>query len=376
MPPEIKTQKQCHANGTYWVVSLGAKITGEKRKRRYFPSRKEALSFIDKSLVDREKLGHEAFTLPINLRIEALACIKLLKPINSSLTQAVEFFIRNRPRPESSKTISVLAKEFIKSRKAMNCRERTLTQYESYLRVIGAEFGEVDLKTIARQDIEDWLEDSEWSARTRKNYLVTFSTLLGFALAKGYRSDNPAAAIERPLLDEKPVGILTSEQARRLLEVATAYERDLVPALAIALFAGLRRSEYFVLDWSEIDFKQRTIEIKALKAKTRQRRLVAISDNLAAWLETYQKINGSVCADSSMDAFSERLRGLVEKAGIVPWPHNAMRHSFGSYFLAKTKNENLTATEMGNSPGIVIRHYRAVVKHEQVDKYWAIVPGP
>jgi len=73
--------------------------------------------------------------------------------------------------------------------------------------------------------------------------------------------------------------------------------------------------------------------------------------------------------------FSERLRALAQRAAIVPWPHNAMRRSFGSYFLAKTKDENLTATEMGNSPSKVIRHYRAVVKDEQVENYWAIMPG-
>jgi hypothetical protein len=43
---------------------------------------------------------------------------------------------------------------------------------------------------------------------------------------------------------------------------------------------------------------------------------------------------------------------------INPWPHNAMPHSFGSYFLGKTKDENLTASEMGNSPGMIVRHYR------------------
>jgi len=51
-----------------------------------------------------------------------------------------------------------------------------------------------------------------------------------------------------------------------------------------------------------------------------------------------------------------------------------MRHSFGSYLLAETKNENLTASEMGNSPGIVIRHYRAVVRSEEAARYWRIVP--
>ena len=52
-----------------------------------------------------------------------------------------------------------------------------------------------------------------------------------------------------------------------------------------------------------------------------------------------------------------------------------MRHSFGSYFLGKTKDENLTATEMGNSPEVIIKHYRALVREAEVTRYWHLVPG-
>jgi len=49
-----------------------------------------------------------------------------------------------------------------------------------------------------------------------------------------------------------------------------------------------------------------------------------------------------------------------------------MRHSFGSYFLGETKDENLTASEMGNSPKVVVTHYRAVVKGADVVEYWRL----
>ena len=52
-----------------------------------------------------------------------------------------------------------------------------------------------------------------------------------------------------------------------------------------------------------------------------------------------------------------------------------MRHSFGSYFFAKSKNENLTASEMGNSPAMVFQHYRALVKESDSLEYWSLRPG-
>ncbi len=241
--------------------------------------------------------------------------------------------------------------------------------------MICEEFGRTDSARIRCEDVEDWLEESQWSPRTRKNYLVTLTTLLNFAVGKGYRADNPAAAIQRPILDDRPVGILTVEPSEALLRTAQANDPAMAPALAVSLFAGLRRSEFFALDWTEIDLESRTIEVKGIKAKTRQRRLVAITDNLLAWLLTHQERNGPIAPEGNIDVFSERLRGLSQKAGIIPWPHNAMRHSFGSYFLGRTKDENLTASEMGNSPGVVVRHYRAVVKDSNVAEYWRISPA-
>src|ERR1035437_4291425 len=374
MPLRINPMKEHRSNGVYWVVSLGRKYTGGCRQRRYFGSRKEANAFIAQSEDARHRLGREAFVLPISLRAEAMACSQRLKPFNASLTQSVEFFISNAPRAETAKAIAELKEEFLKSRKAMNCRPRTMVQYESYLRVICTEFGKVDVTRILRQDIEDWLEESEWSPRTRKNYLVTLTTILNFAVAKEYRAENPAATIDRPILDDRPVGILTVEQARGLLGEAKKVDNEMIPVLAIGLFAGLRRSELFPLDWSEIDHEHRTIEVKGIKAKTRQRRLVSVTDNLLMWLSPYRKMSGAVTPERNIDVFSERLHELAVKAEITTWPHNAMRHSFGSYFLGKTKDENLTASEMGNSPEVIIKHYRALVREAEIGRYWHLAP--
>ena len=59
---------------------------------------------------------------------------------------------------------------------------------------------------------------------------------------------------------------------------------------------------------------------------------------------------------------------------LVDWPQNALRHSFGSYHLAHFKNARALALEMGNSPGVIFKHYRQLVKPAAAALYWQIVP--
>lgn len=113
----------------------------------------------------------------------------------------------------------------------------------------------------------------------------------------------------------------------------------MLPHVALGLFAGLRTSELERLDWAEIDLADKTVEIKAEKAKTRARGIVEPSDNLLEWLRPYTKRTGKIAPKSPDYHFGE-VRKL---AGIKEWHINAMRHSAASYHLAMHRNAALTA---------------------------------
>ena len=222
--------------------------------------------------------------------------------------------------------------------------------------------------------MEDWLAETDWSPRTRKNYLVTLTTIFNFAVKRDYCASNAAATIERPIMDDEPPGILTVEQTVALLAKAVETRTEMIAGLSIGLFGGLRRSEICALDWSEIDIAGRTIVVKGTKAKTRKRRVVAISDSLVDWLKPLAREDEEGPVAPNVDAFGEKLKQLADEVEITPWPRHALRHSFGSYFYARTKNENLTAAEMGNTPQVIFKHYRALVKPKEVERFWKIRP--
>jgi len=385
--PGVGIYKDTNGIAEFWRVRLGKRFTGGEIIKKTFGTYQAAKEWVEGQNAPKEKHGASYYDLtPKQIGEARNAFTRLAKlDINPAptLTEALNYFIKHALPTGGTRSFEELSDEFISSRKAMNCKNKTLIQYESYFNILKEEFGKMKLHELHRQDIEDWLAESEWMPRTRKNYLVTLTTFYNFAVEREYCATNPAAVIPRPILDDAPPGILAPTEARRLIGAAINCTPELVPAIVIGLFAGLRRSEICTLDWQEIDLVGKTIEVKGTKAKTRQRRLVTIQDNLAQWLALFAQNSGPVAP--SVDAFGERLRHLVRgrkaqgddpgrPAVVEEWPHNALRHSFGSYFFAKVKNENLTAAEMGNSPQMVFKHYRALVKPDQMEIYWAMHP--
>jgi integrase len=377
----------------YWRVTVSATKTEDGKKlRRFFDTEKDAKEWIGKKEGEIAQRGKKAFDLPEARREEALRCLTRLAPFNATLTEAVDYFLKHSRPDGGKKKFREVGDEFMSSRIDAECKPRTLANYRSFLNVGNDRWGDELVSEIRLREIEAWVADGEWEPRTRRNYLASMSAVLGFAYDRKYCAENAAKKATRPRLQDAPIEILTPSEAIILLEGCQLFAPDLTVAMAIGFFAGLRTAEICALDWSEIDFESRCIEVTAAKAKTRQRRIVHITDNLLAWLQTISGRSGPVLPKGigstehiSSGLFGYRRAQLLvaiadyrEEKNLSPvlteWPDNGLRHSFGSYFFAQSKNENLTAAEMGNSPAMIYRHYREIVKPVAVDRYWKILP--
>ena len=80
---------------------------------------------------------------------------------------------------------------------------------------------------------------------------------------------------------DSDIEVFSPDEFRTIIHAAPVH---LIPLLAISAFAGIRSAELARLDWNAVDLDRRLIEIRAGQAKTASRRLVPITDNLAAWL--------------------------------------------------------------------------------------------
>jgi integrase len=212
--------------------------------------------------------------------------------------------------------------------------------------------------------------------------------------------ENPIALVE--LIKETPekVGILTVEQMSTVL--ATAREPDVLATIVIGGFAGLRPEEIARLQWSAIDLEQGLIDCGADLTKTAKSRYVKVEPVLAAWLRQHcrqeigkpdliQEENFRRRFDIARRTAGFRIRGpkeikengeplsvgeiaTLEKARI-PWPHDALRHSYASYHIAKFQDAAALALQMGHATTkLIFSNYRHRVKQTEAEGWWALMP--
>ena len=218
--------------------------------------------------------------------------------------------------------------------------------------------------SVSSAEIETWLYAQPWKARTRKGALMTLRNIFQWSISRGMMAANPANGVDMPAQESLPPGIHTPEQAKIVLEAARRIDLNVMRCLAVRYFAGLRTSEAVALEETEI--KEQFIEVTAAKAKTRRRRLVTIQPNLRAWLD----LGGTL----PLRQVNNRLRAVTLSIPGVPWPHNATRHSFASYHLAKFGNAGKTALEAGHTEQMLFNHYREIVLPEDAEKFFNIRP--
>lgn len=357
-----------------WYVRVGKRLSGlGKPERKYFHTRKDAVVYINQLQDAQRRLGEAAFTLSFQRTAEAVKAFAQLDQAGTTLTDVLRFYFRHHPKGKLTTAFADIVASFLAAR-ALSCKARTLATYRSELAPALLEFGPIPLHEILQSDIEEWAVELDYAPRTRANILDTLTSVFEDAVRKGQLVANPAMHVPRPPQTSTPPGILLPTQARQLLSAAQRTRPYLVPALAIALFAGLRRSELCALSGKHILAEEGLIEVPAGAAKTRQRRLVTIRENLRLWLVDAPKGDEPLTHTRNSDVFGAWLSGIATEAGILSWPHNAMRHSFASYLLALIHNEGLVAAEMGNTPNVIVRHYRAVVRPAAARDYFAISP--
>ena len=345
-----------------------------------------------------------------------------------SLSEVVDFYLKRNPVAVAPKKAKVVVEEMLELKKS----DGLSAGYLQHLRYDLKKFTDWyhgHIHQVTGPEIDKWLRGLGVSPRTRNNLRNSIQTLFEFAKSQKYlpKDHDEIACVPRLKDNAGEIEIFSPKEMEELL---THADERVIPFLALGAFAGVRHAEILRLEWKDLHFDAGIIEIRASKAKTASRRTVPMVSNLRGWLEPLRKEDGPVCVylnmaseiDSLVRTINDARRakwatanevsqadleaaearatarrteerkkkgprrawGTAVPAGAetaeeekwVPfaWKHNALRHSFISYRVAEVQNVAQVALEAGNSPQMIFKHYRELVRPEAAKAWFGLMP--
>ena len=337
-------------------------VKGE-RQRKYFKSHSGAVA---KWRAVRKAKGSglaEFEALPDDDKVRLFQAWQRAAEGNYDLLAACMEY-EKETEPEKPIQFAEAQKLFMAAKRAKGLRPESLKSYRSTYNQFGAKFDNENLDGITAEQVANWLDGQHYSGVRFNRALADLGTLRNWAESKGYSvgRHDPFAGNERRLLDQADVSILTVEQAADYLAKAVEVP-ECGPVTVLVLLCGLRVSEALQTRPQDIDLDDGIVTVRGQASKLRARRICTLQPSAIHWLRLALEKGGLL-------PLSQSVYDKARRASLKAIPANSLRHSFCSYHLAHFKNIGLTAEEAGNSPEMIAKHYKELVRPKSATKFW------
>jgi integrase len=286
-----------------------------------------------------------------------------------SVVEAANVYKTRKEPPLKRKMVSEVVQELLTAKRDKGRSALYIKDLRLRLERVAKAFP-FPLADVSPPEIDKFLLALTVSPRSRNNFRQVIGTLLKFGQVRGYVANDHAGigAVEKSSHTQAEVAVFTPDQIGTLLSSA---KQELVPALALGAFAGVRPEEIKRLDWADVNLDEGHIEIRAANAKTRVRRLIPVQPNLRSWLLPYIQTSGPV--QPFVNLGNEFLKAAGQAN--IKWKRNGLRHSFISYRVAHTANVAAVALEAGNSPQVISRNYLKCVTADEAQRWFGVMPN-
>ena len=402
MSKRTKRPTLTHAKVTFtnhpkapWRVTFDAEQDGKRtRLRKSFANEEKAWTFAGDKEREISNHGIRYGDIPPEVRRAydffrdeslALEAMGADVPRFEDLVSASLSEIRTRFRlaTESALPIAEAVEQFLAYKKS-RVKERQLANLTDQLKRFATDYGDKPISAITTAQIESWLS----SLRSRRNPDKLPKTPFLSPLSRNhYRASlhglfEYASAPSRALCDRNPLAHLEPEQvvtgepksyipedAALVMQAALDHKPELLPVLALGMFAGLRASEAQAFDLGKLTPTTKEFRVNSNKTGGR---IVPFSETCKAWLFAQPRRKGKAWLTSPRTKDDEMAELFV--LAKVEQIKNGARDSFISNRCAEIRDVARVADECGNSPGTIKKHYREIVTSEAAEKYFAIRP--
>ncbi|WP_121609149.1 tyrosine-type recombinase/integrase [Mesobacillus foraminis] len=343
--------KDKKTNTYYYVLDLGKNAAGkrDRKKKRGFKKKGDALKALNEAIFKAEN--------------------------------TLESEDNNSPRP------TMLLKEYlpywIENYSLIKNKPKTSAEYIKMINnhIIPA-LGKIRLNELTSLILQDYYNEKSktLSARTVSHHHKLIRKCLNDAIRWQIITLNAASGANPPTPEEKEMETLNSQELKLLLEAAKEFKPIYYPAIATAVYTGMRVSEIIGLRWKDVDFERNKIYVhqtvthsggqrffnRAPKGK-KARSLTMGKEHRNLLLELYEEHNkrkkslgddfnpkdfvhhssvGTVICPSELTrAFKESLRA----ANLKEVRFHDLRHSHATILFEKGTPAKVVSERLGHS---------------------------
>lgn len=373
-----------------WRVSFPVEIDGKTvRKRRMFSTEEKANDFAAAHEKDVSDYGvrfgaitaeaRRAFDFFRDARHE-LRADGIDPPTFEALVMGAVASLRQEhaDRQRNRMTVAEAVAGFLAYKKG-RIGDRHKEGLKGTLNRFAVAYGDQPLDAVTGSEIETWIQslrtprgDSHLGPTTRNKFRKSIKALFAYGCAadRSWCPRNPLAAIEPEKTQPAEPMAYTPEATAAIMQAALDHKPELLPALALGFFSGLRPSETMAIDLAAIDLAAPEFRVPA-NTKTGARS-APLTPACKAWLATQTRRTGKAWIGTRQE-HSIAMRGILAAVKVIGI-YDGPRHSFITYRTAETRDVARVADECGNSPNIIKKHYREIVTAAAAEKFFAIRP--
>lgn len=174
------------------------------------------------------------------------------------------------------------------------------------------------------------------AAATINRELSVLSKIFSMAISEKLIASNPCREVKLFRVRNQRLRYATPEEEMRLMSSLTGFRLHLAPLVTVALYAGLRRSELFDLQWEEsIDFGLGVVRVT--KSKTESgKRTVPMNSLVLETLKELERVRTnnyvfpSPKTGGRLVDVKTGFRKACADAGIHNFVFHDLRHTFGT----------------------------------------------
>lgn len=298
-----------------------------------------------------------------------------------NILAACEGWAARNGRSHTRVKVAVAVREYLKAKTSAG-KKVEIYHGSTFDKVI-ADLGEFFIDSVSSKQIDAWL--AQWdNAVTRNTYRRRLVAVWRWSQRKGYlsRDTRTEAELADTAHEAAPtIGIINVATWRSLLAFIRDAHPELLPALVVAGFCGLRRSEVHAQTWEDISLERKNLRVTQGKRGTPARRMVPLCDAAVEWLMLCEKKKGSICPmvkgrkkEQPSLAMDGIRRIAADAEPVIVLPENCFRHSYISHAVAESGDIPRVSLNAGNSPKEINRHYRELVSEDEGKAWFAVRP--